>query len=147
MMRYGCYIKPDIYYLWMLRIDSSLIKDVIDNIIQLNGKIAECNLKSIKTCSKCDAIKRKYDYCIRELQDLRAYLKKQIEADDVYKDQTTENRYDIDSFMKKNYPTIHKKYKSSFGLFVKQDELSSMIEATGRFKITASKNVKYGNRK
>lgn len=46
MMRYGCYIPPDTYYLWMLRIDPSLIKDVIDNIIQLNGKIAECNLKS-----------------------------------------------------------------------------------------------------
>lgn len=78
---------------------------------------------------------------------MRAYLKKQIEADEVYKDQTAENKYDIDSFMKKNYLTIHNKYKSSFGLFVKQDELSSMIEVTGRFKITASKNVKYGNRK
>lgn len=155
MMRCDCYTPPDTYEIWLLRIDPSLIQDVIDNIIQLNGKIAECNSKSVKTCSKCEAIKRKYEYCVRELQDMRDDLKEQTKADEEYKEQPAENKYNIDSFMTKNYPTmerftlsdVQKKYKTSFGLFVKQDELASMIEKTGRFNITSSKNVKYVNRK
>lgn len=57
MMKYDCYMPPDTYEVWMLQIDPSLIQEVIDNIIQLNGKIAECNSKSVKTCSKCEVIK------------------------------------------------------------------------------------------
>ena len=155
MMRCGCYTHPDIYEMWMLRLDPSWIQEAIDAIIQLNGKIAECNSKSVKSCSKCEAIKRKYEYCVRELQDMREDLKEQMEADEAFKDQPAENKFDINSFMTKNYPTIErftlsdvqKKYKASFGLFVKQDELASMIESTGRFRISASKNVKYVNRK
>ncbi|WP_334087014.1 DUF3839 domain-containing protein [Helicobacter typhlonius] len=155
MMEYGCYTPPDTYEIWMLRIDPPVIQDVIDNIIQLNGKIAECNSKSVKTCSKCEAIKRKYEYCVRELQDMRDDLKEQTEADEAFNEQPAENKFDIDSFMTKNYPTIErftlsdvqKKYKTTFGLFVKQDELAAMIEKTGKFRISSSKNVKYVNRK
>ena len=86
---------------------------------------------------------------------MRDDLKEQMEADEAFKDQPAENKFDINSFMTKNYPTlerftlsdVQKKYKASFGLFVKQDELASMIESTGRFRISASKNVKYVNRK
>ena len=57
---------------------------------------------------------------------MRDDLKEQMEAEG-FKDQPSENKYDIDSFMTKNYPTmerftlsdVQKKYKSAFGLFVK----------------------------
>ena len=80
---------------------------------------------------------------------MRDDLKEQTKADESYNEQSAENKYDINDFMTKNYPTmkrftlsdVQKKYKTSFGLFVKQDELTSMIESSGRFKITSSKKV------
>lgn len=154
MMRCGCYTPPDTYEMWMLRIDPESIQEVVDNIIQLNGKIAECNSKSVKTCSKCEAIKRKYEYCVRELQDMRDALKEQMEADEVYRDQPAENKFDINSFMTKNYPTMNKfelsdvqdKYKKTFGISIKQADLKQMIESTNRFKITVIHHKMFVNR-
>ena len=154
MMRCGCYTPPDIYDMWMLRLDPEDIQETIDAIIQLNGKIAECNSKSVKTCSKCEAIKQKYEYCVRELQDMREDLKEQMEADEAFKDQPAENKFDINSFMTKNYPTMNKfelsdvqdKYKKTFGITIKQSDLKQMIESTNRFKITVIHHKMFVNR-
>lgn len=85
---------------------------------------------------------------------MRNDFKEQQQIDKQFKDQPGEMKYDIDKFMNENYPTIKRiplsdvqeRYKAVFGLFVKQDDLTTMIESTKRFNITNTKNKRYVNR-
>ena len=151
---YGCCNWFPTYEQSSLKVDSSKVKATIEAVIQLNGKIASCNSKSVKKCSRCEAAKRKYEYCLREINRMRNDFKEQQQIDKQFKDQPGEMKYDIDKFMNENYPTIKRiplsdvqeRYKAVFGLFVKQDDLTTMIESTKRFNITNTKNKRYVNR-
>ena len=138
----------------LCRCDSNEVEQVINAAIRINAAISESNSKTIKSCSKCDAMRRKYEYCLHEIQRMRNDLHEQLVIDESFNEQPAEKKFDIDEFMNKNYPTmkriplsdIQKRYKAVFNLFIKQDELISLIESTKRFKVTASHNVKYVNR-
>ena len=147
----GFYCDEDPMHVSFCRCDSNEIEDAINAVIRINAAITESNSKTIKCCSKCDAMRRKYDYCVQEIQAMRNDLREQLAIDESFNEQPAEMRFDIDEFMNKNYPTIRKfplsdaqkRYKAVFGLFIKQDDLAQMIESTKRFKVSASHNVKY----
>ena len=85
---------------------------------------------------------------------MRDDFREQLEADEEFNNQPAESKFDINSFMLKNYPTINKfelsdvqdKYKKTFGMTIKQTDLKQMIESTKRFKITVIHHKMYVNR-
>ena len=52
-------------------IDKCRIKEVSDNILIINGMIANNNAQTNKSCSKCDAARRKYNYSLFQIDRMR----------------------------------------------------------------------------
>ena len=130
-----------------LRTELSHIKSVI---FKLNAKIIEINSKSNKKCSKCEAKQRLYDYSLREIERMRNEQQEQEEINRKY----DESDYDIETFMKDNYPTIERfllkdvqqKYNKVFGIKLTFAELTEKLESTKKWKITNVSRTLYVNK-
>ena len=131
------------------------IKEVVEAIVMLNGKIAGSNSQTNKRCSKCEAIVRLYNYSVKEVARMREELAEQKAIDAKYEATPGEEKYDIKQFLAENYPTINRfplkdvkdRYKATFKLGISMDELQQRIEGTGLFTVTNVHNVRYVNRK
>lgn len=130
------------------------VKNAMDSIIKINGQVALINSDANPVCSKCKASVRKYEYSLREIQRMREELKEQNVIDKEYIEKPAETKYDMKTFMNKNYPTIDRfeladvkeKYKKTFNVSLTIAELKTKIEETNMFKVTNSKNRYYVNR-
>lgn len=136
-------------------IDKCSVKEASENIIRLNGMIANNNAQTNKSCSKCDAARRKYNYSLFQIERMREEQREQQEIDKQYIEMPDENRYDMKEFLLKNYPSIDRfllkdvqnKYKSTFKINLTFDELKRKIEETGLFTISNVHRTMYVNRK
>ena len=132
-----------------------LVKEVIDSIIKLNGKISGSNSKTNKKCSKCEAAVRLYNYSVKEIARMREELAEQREIDAKYESAPDEEKYNMKEFLTKNYPTVNRfllrdvkdKFKATFKINISMEQLQQQIVDTGMFTITNSHNTKYVNRK
>ena len=130
------------------------VSKIIDSLINLAGNIEKYNAVMNPTCSKCKAAVRKYNYSVKEIQRMRNELSEQMKINEEFIDKPIEEKYSINDFLSKNYPTadrfllsdVKEKFKATFKLTKTFDQLISLIESTGKFKITRSKNVYYVNR-
>ena len=131
------------------------IKEVVEAIVMLNGKIAGSNSQTNKRCSKCEAAVRLYNYSVKEVARMREELAEQKAIDAKYEATPGEEKYDIKQFLSENYPTINRfplkdvkdRYKATFKLSISMDELQQRIEGTGLFAVTNVHNVRYVTRK
>ena len=145
--------EPDDFSFGFL--DKCHVKEASDNILILNGMIANNNAQTNKSCSKCEAARRKYKYCLFQIDRMREELKEQQEIEQQYVEQSDENKYDIKEFLQKNYPSIDRfllkdvqtKYKSTFKINLTFDELKKKIEETGLFTISNVHRTMYVNKK
>ncbi|KAK8837127.1 hypothetical protein M9Y10_037182 [Tritrichomonas musculus] len=136
-------------------IDKCRIKEVSNNILIINGMIANNNAQTNKSCSRCDAARRKYNYSLFQIDRMREELKEQQEIDQQYEETPDENKYDMKWFLQKNYPSIDRfllkdvqtKYKATFKINLTYDELKKKIEETGMFTISNVHRTMYVNRK
>ena len=130
-----------------IRRELSNIKSVI---FKLNAKITEINSKTNKRCSRCEAKQRLYDYSLREIERMRNEQQEQEEINRKY----DESDYDIETFMKDNYPTIERfllkdvqqKYNKVFGIKLTFAELTEKLESTKKWKITNVSRTLYVNK-
>ncbi|KAK8881102.1 hypothetical protein M9Y10_003830 [Tritrichomonas musculus] len=130
-----------------VRRELSNIKSVI---FKLNAKITEINSKTNKRCSRCEAKQRLYDYSLREIERMRNEQQEQEEINRKY----DESDYDIETFMKDNYPTIERfllkdvqqKYNKVFGIKLTFAELTEKLESTKKWKITNVSRTLYVNK-
>ncbi|EAX83443.1 hypothetical protein TVAG_203990 [Trichomonas vaginalis G3] len=124
---------------------ASDLKKTIDALVVLAGFISMYNAKMNPQCSKCKAAIRKYNYSVKEIEQMRndyADLKKEAEK-------PAENKMDMLEFLNKNYPTaddfllsdVKKKYKETFGIVKTFDVLKEEIEATKLFRVSRIHNV------
>ncbi|KAK8898125.1 hypothetical protein M9Y10_000395 [Tritrichomonas musculus] len=130
-----------------VRRELSNIKSII---FKLNAKITEINSKTNKRCSRCEAKQRLYDYSLREIDRMRNEQQEQEEINRKY----DETDYDIETFMKDNYPTIERfllkdvqqKYHKVFGIKLTFAELTEKLESTKKWKITNVSRTLYVNK-
>ena len=132
-------------------IDKYRVKEISDIILIINGMIANNNAQTNKSCSKCDAARRKYKYSLFQIERMREELKEQQEIDKQF---TGEFKYDIKEFLQKNYPSIDRfllkdvqtKYKTAFNIHFTFEELKKKIEETGLFTVSNTHRTMYVNR-
>lgn len=125
------------------------IQRIVNDVIIINGMIADNNAQTNKHCSKCEAAIRRYKYSVFEINRMREELKEQLEIDQNYVEKPAENKYDIKTFLQNNFPSIDKfplsevrnKYKITFKMNITNDELRKQIENTKMFKISNIHNV------
>lgn len=130
------------------------IERIVNNIITLNGMVADNNALTNKCCSRCEAAIRKYQYSVFEINRMRDELREQELIDQQYIEKPEENKYDIKAFLQKNFPSINRfplsdvknKYKLTFNMTITKDELKKQIEDTKLFRISNVHNVLYVNR-
>ncbi|KAK8853685.1 hypothetical protein M9Y10_017246 [Tritrichomonas musculus] len=136
-------------------IDKFSVREASDNILIINGMIANNNAQTNKSCSRCDAARRKYKYSLFQIDRMREELKEQQEIEQQYIETPDENKYDMKWFLQKNYPSIDRfllkdvqtKYKATFKINLTFDELRKKIEETGLFYISNVHRTMYVNRK
>ena len=136
-------------------IDKYSIKEASENILIINGMIANNNAQTNKSCSKCDAARRKYQYSLFQIDRMREELKEQQEIDQQYIEAPDENRYNMQEFLQKNYPSIDRfllkdvqtKYKDTFRINLTFNELKKKIEETNLFVVSNVHRTMYVNRK
>lgn len=131
------------------------IEKGIQIIIKINATITKYNSKTVQRCTRCESMVRKYNYILSEVERMRADNEKRLEQVQMILDTPDDERYNIASFMTKNYSNIERiplrevqqRYKLEFGLKITQDVLANEIISTGLYTVTASHNVKYVTRK
>ena len=124
---------------------------VIDIILKINARVIDANANVSHKCYKCCAAVRKYNYCVQEIIRMRDRHQREQE---LLSTKVAEDDFNFDAFMTKHYETteriplshIKDAYKSCFGINAKLDELKSLLENTGRYKVTRCKNIYYANR-
>lgn len=126
------------WYVYRSISDYDIMK-VNENIIAINSKLIEIEsfFKSLK-CHKCEHIVKKYQIVKETIEEMRRELKEERELTESLNDVTGEDKYSIDLFMKKHYPTIErvllkdvcKRYEEVTGihktLAQMKDELNSL---------------------
>mgnify|MGYP002475926201 CR=1 FL=1 len=125
-----------------------------EDVITIIGMITDNNSQTNKRCSRCEAAIRKYKYSVFEINRMREELREQQEINQQYVEQPMENKYDIKTFLQKNFPSIERfplsdvknKYKMTFKMSITKENLRKQIEDTKMFKISNVHNVLYVNR-
>ena len=131
------------------------IKKINDKIIAINNKLIEIEsfFKSLK-CHKCEHIMKKYLIVKETIEEMREELREERELAESLNDEVGEDKYSVDSFMKKHFPTVERvllkdicdKYKEVTGvhktLTWMKDELESL-----EYKVTNVSRKYYVTRK
>ena len=131
------------------------IKKINDKIIAINNKLIEIEsfFKSL-TCHKCEHIMKKYMIVKETIEEMRQELREERELAESLNEEIGEEKYSIDSFMKKHFPTVERvllkdicdKYKTVTGvhktLTQMKDELDSL-----EYKVTNVSRKYYVTRK
>ena len=131
------------------------IKKINDKIIAINNKLIEIEsfFKSLK-CHKCEHIMKKYLIVKETIEEMREELREERELAESLNDEVGEDKYSVESFMKKHFPTVERvllkdvcdKYKEVTGvhktLTWMKDELESL-----EYKVTNVSRKYYVTRK
>ena len=131
------------------------IKKINDKIIAINNKLIEIEsfFKSLK-CHKCEHIMKKYLIVKETIEEMRQELREERELAEALNNEVAEDKYSVDTFMKKHYPSIERvllkdicnKYKEVFGIHKTLLQMREELEPLG-FKITCCKRIYYVSRK
>ena len=130
------------------------IKKINDKIIAINNKLIEIEsfFKSLK-CHKCEHIMKKYLIVKETIEEMRQELKEERELTEALNSEVAEDKYSVDTFMKKHYPSIERvllkdvcnKYKEVYGIHKTLTQMKDELEPLG-FKITCCKRIYYVTR-
>ena len=120
------------------------IKKINDKIIAINNKLIEIEsfFKSL-TCHKCEHIMKKYMIVKETIEEMREELREERELAESLNEEIGEDKYSIDSFMKKHFPTVERvllkdvcdKYKEVTGVHKTLTQMKYDLEPLG-FKVT-----------
>ena len=130
------------------------IKKINDKIIAINNKLIEIEsfFKSLK-CHKCEHIMKKYLIVKETIEEMRQELKEERELTEALNSEVAEDKYSVDTFMKKHFPSIERvllkdvcnKYKEVYGIHKTLTQMKDELEPLG-FKITCCKRIYYVTR-
>ena len=131
------------------------IKKINDKIIAINNKLIEIEsfFKSL-TCHKCEHIMKKYMIVKETIEEMREELKEERELAESLNEEIGEEKYSIDSFMKKHFPTVERvllkdvcdKYKTVTGVHKTLAQMKDELDPL-RFKVTNCKGKYYVTRR
>ena len=131
--------------------EAKKLLQVKNAILHLNAEITVINSKTNKKCSKCEAIQRKYNYCLFEIDRMRKLKAEQDRLDEMI----GEEQYDILEFMSKHFPTIERlplkdvqdKFYAVHKIKYTIAQFSEKLTATNKFFVTNVHRTFYVNRK
>ena len=136
------------------QISLSDIKKINEKIIAINNKLIEIEsfFKSLK-CHKCEHILKKYLITKETIEEMRQELKEERELAEAFINEVAEDKYSIDTFMKKHYPSIERvllkdicdKYKEVYGIHKTLTQMKDELEPLG-FKISNVSHKYYVSR-
>ena len=136
------------------QISLSDIKKINEKIIAINNKLIEIEsfFKSLK-CHKCEHILKKYLITKETIEEMRQELKEERELAEAFINEVAEDKYSIDTFMKKHYPSIERvllkdicdKYKEVYGIHKTLAQMKDELEPLG-FKISNVSHKYYVSR-
>ena len=131
------------------------IKKINDKIIAINNKLIEIEsfFKSLK-CHKCEHIMKKYMIVKETIEEMREELKEERELAESLNNEVGEEKYSIDSFMKKHFPTVERvllkdicdKYKTVTGVHKTLTQMKDELDPL-QFKVTNCKGKYYVTRR
>ena len=131
------------------------IKKINDKIIAINNKLIEIEsfFKSLK-CHKCEHIVKKYMIVKETIEEMRQELREERELAESLNEEIGEEKYSIDSFMKKHFPTVERvllkdvcdKYKAVTGIHKTLAQMKDELDPL-RFKVTNCKGKYYVTRR
>ena len=120
------------------------IKKINDKIIAINNKLIEIEsfFKSL-TCHKCEHIMKKYMIVKETIEEMREELREERELAESLNEEIGEEKYSIDSFMKKHFPTVDRvllkdvcdKYKAVTGIHKTLAQMKEELDPL-MFKVT-----------
>ena len=131
------------------------IKKINDKIIAINNKLIEIEsfFKSL-TCHKCEHIMKKYMIVKETIEEMREELREERELAESLNEEIGEDKYSIDSFMKKHFPTVERvllkdvcdKYKEVTSIHKTLTQMKYDLEPL-MFKVTNCKGKYYVTRR
>ena len=131
------------------------IKKINDKIIAINNKLIEIEsfFKSLK-CHKCEHIMKKYLIVKETVEEMREELREERELAESLNDEVGEDKYSVESFMKKHFPTVERvllkdicdKYKAVTGIHKTLTQMKDELESL-EYKVTNVSRKYYVTRK
>ena len=131
------------------------IKKINDKIIAINNKLIEIEsfFKSLK-CHKCERMMKKYMIVKETIEEMREELREERELAESLNDEVGEEKYSVESFMKKHFPTVERvllkdvcnKYKEVTGIHKTLTQMKDELDPL-RFKVTNCKGKYYVTRR
>ena len=131
------------------------IKKINDKIIAINNKLIEIEsfFKSLK-CHKCERMMKKYMIVKETVEEMREELREERELAESLNDEVGEEKYSVESFMKKHFPTVERvllkdvcnKYKEVTGIHKTLTQMKDELDPL-RFKVTNCKGKYYVTRR
>ena len=120
------------------------IKKINDKIIAINNKLIEIEsfFKSLK-CHKCEHIMKKYMIVKETIEEMREELREQRELAESLNEEIGEDKYSVESFMKKHFPTVERvllkdicdKYKAVTGIHKTLTQMKDELDPL-EYKVT-----------
>ena len=131
------------------------IKKINDKIIAINNKLIEIEsfFKSLK-CHKCEHIMKKYLIVKETIEEMREELREERELAESLNDEVGEDKYSVESFMKKHFPTVERvllkdicdKYKEVTGVHKTLTQMKDELESL-EYKVTNVSHKYYVTRR
>ena len=126
------------------------VNEVRDELIKLSGNISKYNAQMNPKCAKCEAAVRSYKYFIKTVERMRKEneeIKKVRE--DIINNEEIQKPMTVSEFVHEKFNEIERfklselkeSYKKLYNINKTYDQLKSVLEATGEYKVTNCQRV------